>query len=152
MNKTVESLSRRIEMKDAALKSQRAETDTIQEELEAKLVKQVIEHSQLSAEFKQLSAEFKSLKKQHLELAELHDETSKALNAKTHQLETMSQDLVAAHQELETKQHMVTELRRELAAAQAQVKCCSNVKELSRCMIKSFNFCALKILSFVLEV
>ena len=106
-------------MKDAALKTEQAEADTIQRELESKLVKQVKEHSQLSAEFK-------SLKKQHLELAELHDETSKSLNAKSRQLETMSQDLVAARQELETKQHMVTELQSELAASQAQVNCCSN--------------------------
>ena len=39
MNITIESLSRRIDMKDAALKSQQAEADTTQGELEAKLWK-----------------------------------------------------------------------------------------------------------------
>ena len=107
-------------MKDAALKSQQAEADAIQEELKAKLVKQVAEHSQLSDEFSQLSDELKSLKKQYVEQVKLHDEV---FVAKSHQLETMSQDLVAAREELETKQHMVTELRRKLAAAQAQVNC-----------------------------
>ena len=127
MNKTIESLSRRIEMKDAALKSQRAETDIIQGELEAKLVQLVTEHSQLSAEFKQLSADFKSFKNQYVEQGKLHDETSKALNAKSSQLETMSQDMVATCQELQTKQHMVTELQSELATAQAQVNCYSKL-------------------------
>ena len=68
-----------------------------------------------------MSVEFKSLKKQYIEQGKLHDETSKAFNAKSSQLETMSQDLVAARQELETKQHMMTELQNELAAAQVQV-------------------------------
>ena len=51
MNITIESLSRRIDMKDAALKSQQAEADTTQGELEAKLWKLVSEYTQLSAEF-----------------------------------------------------------------------------------------------------
>ena len=68
VNKTIESLSQRIDMKDAALKRQKAEANAIQEELKAKLV----------TERNQLSAEFKSL---HLKLS--------------HQMETMSQDLVA---------------------------------------------------------
>ena len=68
-----------------------------------------------------MSVEFKSFKKQYLEQGKLHDETSKALNAKSSQLETMSQDLVATRQELRTNQHMVTELQNELAAAKAQV-------------------------------
>ena len=127
MNKTIESLSRRIDMKDAALKSRRAEADTVQGELEAKLVKQVKEHSQLSAEFKQLSVDFKSFKNQYVEQGKLFDETSKAHSAKSRQLEIISQDLVAARQELGTKVTMVTELQIQLAAAQAQVNCCGKV-------------------------
>lgn len=73
------------------------------------------------SEYSELSEEFGSLKKQYQEQVELNNETDKAFVAKSHQLEIMSQDLTATLRELQTKQHMMTELQTELAAAQAQV-------------------------------
>ena len=69
----------------------------------------------------------------------------KALNTKSSQLETMSQDLVVARQELKTNQHMVTELQSELAAAQVQVNCYNYVLKNVLCFCpdgQKFNFCA----------
>ena len=110
MYRTIENLSRRI-----------GTTETEKRELESKLVKTVTDHDQISAEFSQLSADFKSLEKQYIEQADLHDETGKALNAKSQRMETMSQDLATACQELKIKQDMVTKL--ELAAVKPQVNC-----------------------------
>ena len=79
----------------------------------------------------------------------------KALNTKSSQLETMSQDLVVARQELKTNQHMVTELQSELAAAQVQVNCYNYVLKNVLCFCpdgQKFNFLCLKHSSFVLEM
>ena len=100
MQKTVESLGRRLEMKDGKHKEEITESVKLTKEYEEKLVEVMkqcgelsIQRSELSAQHSQLSADFESLKKQHLEAKKLQMDAAHSLNAKMHQLEELQNEL-----------------------------------------------------------
>ena len=96
MQNTIESLNRRVQMKDEKHKEEVAEAEKLQKEFEGKLVEQLQQHSQLSAQHSELSADFQSLKNRHLKLEKLQTEGAQALNAKSHQLEELQNELAIA--------------------------------------------------------
>ena len=103
MQKALESLNRRLEMKDDKHKGEIAELVKHNKEYEEKLgeiMKQYgelsIQHSELSAEHSQLSTNFDSLKKQHLEQEKTQMEAIHSLNAKSHQVEELQNKLAIA--------------------------------------------------------
>ena len=103
MQNTIESLNRKLQMKDEKHKEEIAEAEKLREEFERKLVEQLQQHSQLSAQHSELSAQhselsadFQSLKNRHLELVNLQTEGVQALNAKSRQLEELQNELAIA--------------------------------------------------------
>ena len=56
----------------------------------------IIQHNELSVQHNQLSADFESLVKQHLEVEKLQTEAVHSLNAKSHQVEELQNDLAIA--------------------------------------------------------
>ena len=96
MQKAVESLSRRLEMKDDKHKDEMARLDKHNKEYEEKLGKVMKQFGELSIQHSQLSADFESLKKQHLEVEKLQTEAVHSLNAKSHQLEELQNELAIA--------------------------------------------------------
>ena len=103
MQKTVESLTRRLEVKDDKHKNEIAELVEHNKEYEEKFVELMkefgelsLQHSELSAQHSQLSTDFESLKKQHLEVEKLQTETVHSLSAKSRQLEELQNELAIA--------------------------------------------------------
>ena len=66
------------------------------DELVKKYGELFVQHSELSAQHDQLSTNFDFLKKQHLEVEKLQTETVHLLNAKSHQLEELQNELAIA--------------------------------------------------------
>ena len=96
MQKTVESLTRRLEMKDDKHKDEIAELIKHNKEYEEKLGEIMKEYGELSIQHSQLSTDFESLKKQHLEVEKLQTEAVQSLNAKSCQLEELQNKLAIA--------------------------------------------------------
>ena len=83
-------------MKDEKHKEEIAMAEKLREEFEGKLVEQLKQCSQLSAQHSELSADFQSLKSQHLKLEKLQTEGVQALSAKSHQLKELQNELAIA--------------------------------------------------------
>ena len=106
MQDAIESLTRRLAMKDDKHKGEIAELhklDKLNKEYEEKFVEQLkkygeltLQHSELSVQHNQLSADFDSLEKQHLEVEKLQTEAANSLNAKSRQLEELQNELAVA--------------------------------------------------------
>ena len=103
MQRTIEGLTRRLEMKDDKHKGEIAELDKQNKEYEEKLwevMKQYrelsIQHSELSVQHSQLSADFESLKKQHFKVDKYQMEAAHSLNTRSRQLEDLQNELAAA--------------------------------------------------------
>ena len=96
MQQTIESLSRRLEMKDDKHEGEIAKLDKHNKEYEEKLGEVMKQFGELSIQHSQLSADFESLKKQHLEVETLQTDTANSLNAKSRQLEELQNELAIA--------------------------------------------------------
>ena len=96
MQKAVESLSRRLEMKDDKHKDEIAWLDKHNKEYEEKLGEVMKQNGELSIQHSQLSADFESLKKQYLEVEKLQTEAVHSLNAKSRQLGELQNELAIA--------------------------------------------------------
>ena len=83
-------------MKDDKHKGEMAKLDMHNKEYEEKLGKVMKQYGELSIQHSQLSADFESLKKQHLVVEELQTEAVHSLNAKSHQLEELQNELAIA--------------------------------------------------------
>ena len=96
MQLTVESLVRRLEMKDDKYKVESAELVKLNKEYEENFGHVMNQYGELTIQHSQLSADFESLKKQHLEVEKLQTEGAHALNAKMLQLEELQNELAVA--------------------------------------------------------
>ena len=90
-------------MKDDKHKGEIAELDKHNKAYEEKLWEVMkgygeltIQHKELSEQHSQLSTNFESLKKQHLEVEKLKTDAAYSLNAKSHQLEELQNELAVA--------------------------------------------------------
>ena len=103
MQNALESLNRRLNIKDDKHRGEIAELVKHNKEYQEKLgevMKQYgelsIQHNELSVQHNQLSADFESLVKQHLEVEKLQTEAVHSLNAKSCQLEELMDKLAIA--------------------------------------------------------